>query len=76
MVINFVNEKNEIFYDFETLRKLLRTNKSKLYRMIKKYEIKEASKYKNKHLYNEEFVLLLMEALLNERLKKVFANEQ
>jgi hypothetical protein len=54
------------------MKRLLKTNKSKLHREIKKHGIKENDciKYKNQFLYKENSFFELLESFLYERLEK------
>ncbi len=69
-ITGYLTENNDRLYDFETMRRILRTNKSKLYRVINKHRIKEETMFKNKKLYKESSLFTLMEYFLYERLQK------
>ena len=76
-ILNYITEENKRFYDFDTMMKLIGTNKSKLQREIKKNGILkgECIKYKNQYLYPENSFFYLLEGFLTERLKKEFNKE-
>ena len=66
-IIGYLTEEEEKLYDFDTMRKILKTSKSKLHRDIRKNKI-EGTKYKNQYLYSEHTLFLIMERYLMERL--------
>jgi hypothetical protein len=68
--LGIVTEENEKYYDFNTLKNILRVSKSKLYRDLKKVEVNDVIRYKNQYLYNERTLFLLIEKALVERLEK------
>lgn len=70
-VIGILTEENDKLYDFNSIKNILRTNKSKLYRDLKKIENTKVIRYKNQFLYPEKTLLLLMEKTLIERLDKI-----
>jgi len=76
-ILNYITEENKRFYDFDTMMKLIGTNKSKLQREIKKNENLKGKciKYKNQYLYPEYSFFYLLEGFLTERLKKEFNKE-
>ena len=76
-IIEYVTEENKKFYDFDTMLKVIGTNKSKLQREIKKNGILTGNciKYKNQYLYPEDSFFSLLEGFLNDRLKKEFNEE-
>ena len=74
-IIEYVTEENKKFYDFDTMLKVIGTNKSKLQREIKKNGILPGIKYNNKYLYQENSFFSLLEGFLNDRLKKEFNEE-
>lgn len=74
-VIGILTEENDKLYDFNSIKNILKTNKSKLYRELKKIESTELIRYKNQFLYPEKTLLLLMEKILIERLDKIEKEE-
>ena len=70
-ILGFVTEENDRYYDFNTLMNVLNMSKSKLYRDLKKVDVDKVIRYKNQYLYNEKTLLLLIENILIERLKKI-----
>lgn len=74
-VIGILTEENDKLYDFNSIKNILKTNKSKLYRDLKKIENTEFIRYKNQFLYPEKTLLLLMEKTLIERLDKIEKEE-
>lgn len=67
-MINFT-KNNNILYDIETMRQILKVPKAKIQRELKKQDA-EIVKYKNLHLYNEATFFYLMELILIEKLNK------
>ncbi len=65
-VIGYISEKNDKFYDANTMMKILGTSKSKLQREIKRNGISESMRYKNQYLYSEQILFTIMEKLLYE----------
>ncbi len=70
-VIEYRINGGDILYDFNTIRIMLKTDRSKLQRDLKRVSGKEYVKYKNQYLYKEETLFLLMEEQLFERLDKM-----
>jgi transcriptional antiterminator len=68
--LEFATEENDNYYDFNTLRSILRVSKSKLYRDLKKVEVEKVLRYKNQNLYNERTLFLLIEKALFEGVEK------
>ncbi len=73
-IVGYLSEENESLYDFDTIRKLSGTSKSKLHRDLHKLDI-EFVKYKNQFLYTERTVFQILEKLLFERLDKIESDE-
>ena len=67
MVIGYITENNNILYDFDTMRRILRTSRSTLHRHIKKNNI-VGTRYKNQFLYSEKYLFSMMEIVLLEKL--------
>lgn len=59
------------FYDFSTINQILKIDRSKLQRDLKRLSGKDFIKYKNQYLYNENILFQLMEEQLIERLDKI-----
>lgn len=66
-IIGYITEEENKFYDFDTIRKILNTSRSKLHREIKKSNVK-GTKYKNQYLYSEHSLFLMMEKNLIDQL--------
>lgn len=66
-IIGYITEEQEKLFDFDTMRKILKTSRSKLHRDIKKTNIK-GTKYKNQILYTENTLFVMMERYLIEKL--------
>lgn len=74
-IVGYLSEENESLYDFDTIRKLSGTSKSKLHRDLHKLPDIEFMKYKNQFLYSERTVFQILEKLLFERLDKIETDE-
>jgi hypothetical protein len=74
-IVGYLSEENESLYDFDTIRKMSRTSKSKLHRVLHKLPDIEFMKYKNQFLYTERTVFQVFEKLLFERLDKIETDE-
>ena len=70
MVIGYITENNNILYDFDTMRRILRTSRSTLHRQIKKNNI-VGTRYKNQFLYSEQSLFSMMELVLLEKLNNI-----
>ena len=70
MVIGYITENNNILYDFDTMRRILRTSRSTLHRTIKKNNIL-GTRYKNQFLYSEQSLFSMMELVLLEKLNNI-----
>jgi hypothetical protein len=66
-IIGYITEEENKLYDFDTIRKILNTSRSKLHRDIKKNNV-IGTKYKNQFLYSEQSLFIMMENNLIERL--------
>lgn len=66
-IIGYITEEENKLYDFDTIRKILNTSRSKLHRDIKKNNV-VGTKYKNQFLYSEQTLFIMMENNLIERL--------
>jgi hypothetical protein len=69
MIIGYITEKEKILYDFDTIRRILKTSRSSLHRHIKRNNI-TGTKYKNQLLYSEEILFNMMEKILIEKLNE------
>jgi hypothetical protein len=74
-IVGYLSEENDKLYDFDTLRRLVGSSKSKLHRDLHKLEHREFVKYKNQFLYTEKTMFEIMEKVLFEKLDKI-KNEQ
>jgi hypothetical protein len=70
MKIYYMDEKENKLFDFNTLQKFMKINKSKLYRMLNDLPEIEIVKYKNQFLYSEKALYILMRERLIEKLNK------
>jgi hypothetical protein len=69
-MIKFITNNNEILYDIETMRQVLKVPKSKIQRELKKQDC-EIVKYKNLFLYKSQILYSLMEIIIIEKIKKI-----
>ena len=65
-----INGENK-FYDFSTINQILKIDRSKLQRDLKRISGNDFIKYKNQYLYNENILFQLMEEQIIERLDKI-----
>lgn len=70
MILYTDANENKLF-DFNTLQRILKMNKSKLYRALNQLPNVEVIKYKNQFLYQEKTLLELMKLELINRLEKM-----
>jgi hypothetical protein len=70
-IVGYVTEENFKLYDFNTIRQIVGTTKSKLHRDLHKLDWVEFVIYKNQHLYSEKTLFEIMERLLFDRLDKI-----
>jgi len=70
-IVGYLSEENDKLYDFDTLRRLVGSSKSKLLRDLHKLEHREFVKYKNQFLYTERTMFEIMEKVLFEKLDKI-----
>lgn len=77
-IIEYRLNGNETLYDFNTIKNILKTDRSKLQRDLRRVSGTENVKYKNQYLYKEEILFLLVEEELFKRLDKIelVENEQ
>ena len=68
-MIKFITKNNEILYDIETIKQILKVPKSKIQRELKNIDT-EIIKYKNLYLFPERTLFYLMEIILIEKLEK------
>lgn len=74
-VIEYRIDGSNKLYDFNTLKNILKIDRSKLQRDLRRFSGTDYVKYKNQHLYKERILFLLMEELLFERLYKIEKQE-
>ena len=65
-----INGENK-FYDFSTINQILKIDRSKLQRNLRRISGNDFIKYKNQYLYTENTLFKLMEEELIERLDKI-----
>lgn len=70
MILYTDANENKLF-DFNTLQRILKMNKSKLYRALNQLPNVEVIKYKNQFLYQEKTLFELMKLELINRLEKM-----
>ena len=70
-IIEYRIDSAMTFYDFNTIRYLLKIDRSKLQRDLKRISRSDYVKYKNQHLYNEIVLFRLMEEQLIKRFGKI-----
>ena len=68
-MIKFITKNDNILYDIETMKRILKVPKSKIQRELKKQDC-EIVKYKNLHLYPVSCLYNLMEIIIIEKIKK------
>ena len=68
-IIGYITEENDKLYDFDTIRRILGTSKSKLHREIKRNNM-NGTKYKNQFLYSQNSLFTLIEMVLADKLNK------
>jgi hypothetical protein len=66
----------ENLYDFNTIKHILKHQRSKLQRDLKRISGTDIVKYKNQYLYKEEVLFILMEETLFEKLDKMEYNQK
>lgn len=69
-IISYITEEENKLYDFDTIRQILNTSRSKLHRDIKKNNI-VGTRYKNQFLYSEQSLFSMMELVLVEKLNNI-----
>jgi len=70
-IIEYRIDRHITCYDFNTIQHLLKVDRSKLQRDLKRISGSEYVKYKNQHLYSEVVLFRLMEEQLVKRLDKI-----
>jgi hypothetical protein len=70
-IVGYLTEENDKLYDFNTIRQIVGSTKSKLHRDLQKLDWVEFVKYKNQFLYSEKTLFEIMERLLFEKLDKI-----
>ena len=65
-----VKEGEQPYYDFSTISTLLKIDRSKLQRHLRRIAKTDFIKYKNQHLYKQEVLFKLIEEQLMENLDK------
>lgn len=74
-IVEYKIEGNNTFYDFTTIKDILKIDRSKLQRDLRRVSGTDYIKYKNQHLYNETILFTLMEEELYRRLDKIERQE-
>ena len=70
-IVEYKVEGNNTFYDFTTIKDILKIDRSKLQRELRKISGTDFVKYKNQYLYKKEVLFNLMEKELYMRLDKI-----
>lgn len=70
-IIEYRLDGRNKLYDFNTLRNILKIDRSKLQRNLKSISGTDFVKYKNQFLYKEIVLFLLLEKQLIEKLDKI-----
>ena len=70
-IVEYKVEGNNTFYDFTTIKDILKIDRSKLQRELRKISGTNFVKYKNQYLYKKEILFNLMEKELFMRLDKI-----
>lgn len=70
-IVEYRIDGSKPLYDFRTIQNILKIDRSKLQRHLKKFTKTEYVEYKNQYLYNEEILFQLMETTLWNRLNKI-----
>lgn len=70
-VIEYRINGSHSLYDFNTIQRIVKSQRSKLQRDLKRITGTDIVKYKNQYLYKEEVLFLLMEETLFEMLDKI-----
>lgn len=70
-IVEYKVEGNNTFYDFTTIKDILKIDRSKLQRELRKISGTDFVKYKNQYLYKKEILFNLMEKQLYKRLDKI-----
>lgn len=68
-MIDYISIGDKRYYDIQTLKEVLGLSKAKIQRGFKKQN-PQVIKYKNLFLYPEKEVLILMETILLEKIKR------
>lgn len=69
-MIYFIKD-NKLFYDIQTITKILNVSKSKVQRELKKVKNIDFVKHKNLFLYTESTLFELMEKIIIEKINKI-----
>ncbi len=70
-IVEYRIDGSKPLYDFITIQNILKIDRSKLQRHLKKFTETEYVEYKNQYLYNEKILFQLMETTLWNRLNKI-----
>lgn len=70
-IVEYKVEGNNSFYDFTTIKDILKIDRSKLQRELRKISGTDLVKYKNQYLYKKEILFNLMEKQLYMKLDKI-----
>ena len=70
-IVGYIPVENFKLYDFNTIRQIVGTKKSKLHRDLHKLDWVEFVIYKNQYLYSEKTLFEIIERLLFDRLDKI-----
>ena len=75
-MMTYINNDNQVYYDFNMVAHILRVHASQLKRDIKKYGFTAGDyiKYKNRHLYSQNAVIDFIVFLVEENVKTGIAD--
>lgn len=70
-IVEYRIEESKSFYDFTTIQNIIKIDRSKLQRDLRRISGTNFIKYKNQHLYNETILFTIMEEEIYRRLDKI-----
>ena len=73
-IVGYLSEENDKLYDFDTLRRLVGSSKSKLHRDLHKLEHRQFVKYKNQFLYTEKTMFEIEVSVINPYFRMIISS--
>jgi hypothetical protein len=70
--ISFITEENKVYFDFQTIRRVLGYSRTSTQRELRKIENKDVIKYGNRYLYSKLNLFELMEKDLLKKLMRLW----